>query len=72
MPINLTMYIYQGKYKSTRIIKTSGVSKGKQVDEEINIDVNTEIDSATKKIQCRFLADDLHTLETKIRCYKCK
>ena len=58
-------HVYLGKYKSKRILKTGGVSKVKQLEEEINIDVNAEI-------QCRFPVVNLNTLETKVRCYKYK
>ena len=58
----LTNHVYLGKYKYSRILKTSGVSTIKRTDENLDFDITTgAIESPVKNIECKFVAIDMKT-----------
>ena len=69
----LINHVYLGKYKYSRILKTSDVSTLKRTDDDPDFDITTRaIESPVKNIECKFVTIDMKTTAKKIRCPDCK
>ena len=69
----LINHVYLGKYKYSRILKTSDVSTLKRTDEDPDFNITTRaIESPVKNIECKFVTIDMKTTAKKIRCPGCK
>ena len=65
----LINHVYLGKYKYSRVLKTSGVSTLKRTDDDPDFDITTRaIESPVKNIECKFVTIDMKTTAKKIRC----
>ena len=68
----LINHVYLGKYKYSRILKTSDVSTIKQTDQDPDFDITTKaVKSPVKNIECKFVTIDMNTTAKRIRCPDC-
>ena len=60
-----------GKFKTKIIVKTSDVTKLKELEEQLDVNIYP-VDSPHEEIKCQFIEINMSTIENKILCKKCK
>ena len=69
----LINHVYLGKYRYSRILKTSDVSTIKRTDEDPDFDITTKaIESPVENIECKFVTTDMKNTIKKISFPDCK